>query len=820
MADTRRVEELLAKLTLDEKASLSAGADLWHSVAIPRAGVPALVLSDGPSGARGVSMSEGATSLSCPCGSALAATWSPELIEQVGAAIAEDARTKGVHVLLGPTVNLHRSPLGGRNFECYSEDPHLSARIAVAFVRGVQSRGVSVCVKHFAANDQETERMSISSQVSERVLRELYLVPFEAAVREAGAWSLMSSYNKLNGTYAAEHPWLLGELLKGEWGFDGAVVSDWLGTHSTAPTSNAGLDLEMPGPARWLGPKLAAAVRDGLVPESVLDDHVRRLLRLAERTGAFERQAPETEGSVDRPEHRALARRAAAEAIVLLKNADVAGSPALPLEPRRLRKLALIGPNAVNVSVQGGGSARVRPHYSVSPLEALRKRLGDSVEIFLEPGCTAHKTTPTLGPSLLAGKLSVEYRNGHDFAGAPARVRDAREASFTWFGAFAPEIDPRAFCARVRGELAPSESGSYQISLVSAGRSRLYVDGALLVDNWSAQTPGEAFFGLGSAEVRGELALEAGRRYELVVEFANVDRPNLGGLKVGALRAPPADLLERAVSRAAACDAAIVIVGLNDEWESEGHDRTTLALAGRQAELVERVAAANPRTIAVVNTGAPIDLAWLARVPAALQLWYGGQETANALADVLFGDVNPSGRLPQTWPKRLEDTPAFLSWPGGHGLVEYGEGLFVGYRWYDARRIEPALPFGHGLSYTRFDYTNLRLSTERLRRGESLDVRLDVANVGSRAGQEVVQLYLRDVAASVARPEQELRAFAKLELAPGERREVRFTLPPRAFAAWDPNAKDWVAEPGEFEVLVGASSRSIRTRAAVRLEPA
>jgi beta-glucosidase len=399
-------------------------------------------------------------------------------------------------------------------------------------------------------------------------------------------------------------------------------------------------------------------------------------------------------------------------------------------------------------------------------------------------------------------------------------VRDAHEASFTWFGAFAPEIDPRAFCARVRGALAPEESGSYQLSLVSAGRARLFVDGVQVIDNWTAQTPGEAFFGLGSAEVRAEVSLEAGRRYELAIEFANVDRPNLGGLKVGCLRAPPADLLERAVSRAAACDAAIVMIGLNDEWESEGHDRTTLALAGRQAELVQRVAAANPRTIAVVNTGAPIELDWLARVPAALQLWYGGQETANALSDVLFGDVNPSGRLPQSWPRRLEDTPAFLNWPGGHGRVEYGEGLFIGYRWYDARKLEPALPFGHGLSYTRFAYTDLRLSKPSLHAGESLEVTLALENRGERAGQEVVQLYLRDVASSVQRPEKELRAFAKVELGPGERRELRFTLAPRAFAAWDPGAGDWVAEPGEFEILVGASSREICARAAVLLEPA
>jgi beta-glucosidase len=441
---------------------------------------------------------------------------------------------------------------------------------------------------------------------------------------------------------------------------------------------------------------------------------------------------------------------------------------------------------------------------------------GDSVEIFLEPGCTSHKTTPTLGPELLAGKLSVEYWNGHDRR-RPARVRDAHEASFTWFGAFAPEID-RAPSARASAGARP-RSPARTSSLVSAGQARLFVDGVQVIDNWTAQTPGEAFFGLGSSEVRAEVQLEGGRRYDLAVEFANLNRPMLGGLKVGCLRAPPADLLERAVSRAASCDAAIVVIGLNDEWESEGHDRTTLALAGRQAELLERVAAANPRTIAVVNRARRSSSTGSSACPRAPAL-VRRLETANALSDVLFGDVNPSGRLPQSWPRRLEDTPAFLNWPGGHGRVEYGEGLFIGYRWYDARKLEPALPFGHGLSYTRFAYTDLRLSKPSLRAGESLEVTLELENRGARAGQEVVQLYLRDVASRVQRPEKELRAFAKVELAPGERRELRFTLAPRAFAAWDPGAGDWVAEPGEFEILVGASSREICARAAVLLEPA
>jgi beta-glucosidase len=816
VSDTRRVEEILGRLTLDEKASLTAGADLWHSVAIGRAGVPGLVLSDGPSGARGTNFSEaGATSALFPCGAALGATWNPELVEKVGAAIAEDARTKGVHVLLGPTVNLHRSPLGGRNFECYSEDPHLSARIAVAFIRGVQSRNVAACVKHFAANDQEFERMTISSEVSERVLRELYLVPFEAAVREAGVWTLMSAYNRVNGTHASEHPWLLGALLKREWGFDGAVISDWYGTHSTAPSANAGLDLEMPGPARHMGPKVAAAVRSGEVGEAALDDAVRRLLRLCERTRAFD-DAPAPERSVDRPEHRALARRAAGEAIVLLKNERAT----LPLDASRLRSLAVIGPNAGVAVIQGGGSARVRPHYAVSPLEGIRKRAGDGVAVHHEPGCTSHKTLPALGPESLAGPLRVEFWNGHGFEGPPALAREAPEAAFTWFGRFAPGIDSRAFAARVTGALAANVSGDCEFALVSAGKSRLFVDGELVIDNWTEQTPGDAFFNLGSAEKRAARRLEPGRRHDLAVEFANVDRPGIGGLKIGCLAAAPADLLERAVSRAAACDAAVVVLGLNDEWESEGHDRATLALPGRQAELAARVAAANPRTVVVINTGAPVDLELLESVPAALQLWYPGQESGNALADVLFGDRNPSGRLPHSVPRRLEDTPAYLDWPGEHGRSVYGEGLFVGYRWYDARKIEPRLPFGHGLSYTRFEYGHLRVARERLRADESLELSVDVTNAGPLAGQEVVQVYVRDVAARVARPELELRAFAKVALAPGETRSVSFTLGPRAFAYWDSQTADWVAEPGEFELCVGASSRDLRARASIVLDPA
>jgi len=811
---SRRVENLLAQMTLSEKASLTAGADLWHTRPIPRLGIPALALSDGPSGARGSSLAEGPSSASFPCGTALAATWNPELVERVGAAIGEDARTKGAHVLLGPTMNLQRTPLGGRNFECHSEDPHLSARTAVAFIRGLQSVGVAACAKHFAANDSEFERMSISSEVSERALRELYLAPFEASVREAGAWTVMSAYNKLHGVYAGEHPWLLRELLKQEWGFDGLVVSDWFGTHSTAEAANAGLDLEMPGPGLHLGAKLAEAVEKGEVEPQVLDDAVRRLLLTAHRTGALDATDAGPERAVDRPEHRAIARRAAGEAIVLLQNRD----DALPLDAARLRRIAVIGPNAEHSVVQGGGSARVRPHYAVSALDGIRARAGEAFRVDFAPGCTSHKTTPTLGARLLDGPLRVEYWNGTATEGEPALVRESRDALFTWLGAFAPEIDARAFRVRVRGRITPRASGAHTFSLVSAGKSRLFIDGVERVDNWSDPKPGDAFFGLGSAEVSADVELEAGQSHELLVEFSNEGRPMLGGLKVGCLPAVPPNLLERAVDCARGADAAIVVVGLNDEWESEGHDRAHIDLPGRQVELIERIAAANPRTVAVVNAGAPIRMDWLARVPAVVQLWYPGQECGNALADVLFGDLNPSGRLPQTWPKRIEDTPAFLHYPGENGRVVYGEDLFTGYRYYDAKRVEPLFPFGHGLSYTRLVYTDLRVARSRVRPGEAVEVELDVSNAGSRAGQEVVQLYVHDPVSRLARPEQELRAFAKVALEPGETKTVELRLEPRALSYWDPKVSGWVAEPGEFELRAGASSRDVRARARITLE--
>lgn len=808
--DEAQIDRLLDAMTLEEQAALLAGASAWETVPIPRLGIPAIKVSDGPNGARGGGALVGGVSAACfPAAIGLAATWNTELIEQVGQALAEEALTKGARVLLAPTVNIHRTPLNGRNFECYSEDPHLSARLAVAYITGLQRHGVAATVKHFICNDSEFERNTISSEVDERTMREIYLPPFEAAVKEAGAWAIMSSYNRVNGSYVSESPALLRDLLKDEWGFDGVVMSDWYATHSTAAALNGGMDLEMPGPTRWRGEQLVADVRSGAVDAADVRESARRMLRLIARVGAFDDPAIPAEQALDRPDHRALIRRAGAEGIVLLKNDGM-----LPLDPARQGTIAVIGPNAKMAQIMGGGSATVNAHYRITPYEGIAARFGEAAELRYSQGCTNHKLLPHLQ---LDGGFSVAYFNGPEPEGEPALTTTGGGAEQMWFAPPGPGVDPNAFAARLSGSFTAATSGPHQFSLVSAGLSRLSLDGQLLVDNWAAHRPGEHYFGFGSAEVVGEARLEAGRRYEIVVEYRRQPDQQFAAVRVGCLPPFPADAIEQAVALAAAADVAIVCVGLTGEWESEGYDRAHLGLAGRQDELVARVAAANPRTVVVLQTGSPVAMPWLGEVAAVLQAWYPGQECGNAIADVLAGAVNPSGRLPQTFPARLEDHPAIFNYPGENGRVRYGEGIFVGYRAYERRQVAPLFPFGYGLAYTSFGYANLRLSAQTIGPDETLSVRVDVTNTGERAGAEIVQLYVRDEQARVARPVQELKGFARVELAPGATATVELRLGWRDLAFYDDLRGAWVAEAGTFELRVGASSQDIRLSAAFSL---
>jgi beta-glucosidase len=816
--DGEDLDAFLRDLSVDEKVRLVAGVDFWHTAAVERLGIPALKVTDGPNGARGdgVLGSGTATALCIPCGSALGATWNPELLQRLGAALGDEAHSKAAHVLLAPTINIHRNPLAGRNFECYSEDPYLTACLAVALVRGVQSRGVATTPKHFVCNDAEYERQTISSRVGERALREIYLPPFEAAVREGGAWGIMAAYNCLNGVHCSEHERLLGDILRGEWEFDGFVVSDWFGTKSTVASVRAGLDLEMPGPPVFYGEVLRAAVEGGEVATAQLDAMVRRILRAARRTDAFAKPRRQPERSLDLPEHRALAREAAVEATVLLKNE----LGVLPLAVDTLRSLALIGPNADRAQIGGGGSASLRAHYRVTPLEALRDRL-PGVSIQYEQGCATDKVLPPLSardlrtPDGTPGIL-VEYFANPDLEGEVVWSEVRTDSKLMWFGE--PVASARGgFSARARATYVPGVDGRHELGLITTGHVRLLVDETLLIDAWSELPPrGEALFGFGSVPVTAAVDLVAGRAVEMVIEYSSRDAVFLCCAQLGCGAPLPADALERAARTAAMCDAAVVVVGTNDDWESEGFDRVTLDLPGEQNALVERVAAANPRTVVVINAGAPVAMPWVDRVAAIVDVWFGGQEMAHALAAVLCGDATPSGKLPTTFPRRLEDSPSFLTDPGENGEVVYGEGVFVGYRYYDARKIEPLFPYGHGLSYTRFQFGAPRLSNVASETGRDVQVELEIANVGGCSGSEVVQVYVRPVAPRLRRPPRELKAFAKVALAPGERRTVHLTLPPRAFSFYDPAIPGWADEPGEYELHVGSSSRDIRQTVRLR----
>jgi beta-glucosidase len=776
-------------LTLEQKVDLLAGADMWHTVGFADPPVPPTRTSDGPAGVRGTSW-DGVRSASFPCGSALGATWDPELIREVGRALGREARSKHAHVVLAPTVNLHRTPIGGRNFECFSEDPVLTAELAVAYIEGLQGEGVAGCVKHFVGNDTEFERMTISSEIDERTLRELYLVPFEAAVRRAGVRAVMAAYNRLNGTYCSEHPWLLTDLLRGEWGFDGLVMSDWYGTHSAAPSLRAGLDLEMPGPPRERGPHLREALAAGQAEEADLDRAVARVLALADWAGATV-DGPTDEVTADDPATQDVIRRAATQAIVLLKN-DMA---LLPLSPA-VRRIALIGPNARYGRVQGGGSARVRPVHRPGPFDALTSL---SFEVSYEPGGTIDKFLPTVH-----GEFAIELVDGGQVV---ARAENDR-LSWREGDPLVDRRDTRTFDARISGGFVPDTSGPWEVGVRAIGPVTLRVDGEVVVDLPESRRGG-AFYGLGSPEVRGTLQLEAGRRYEVAVDSPAAGEP-MRRVVVGARPAPVSGHIERAAAVAADADVAVVIVGTDDHWETEGEDRTWMGLPGDQDELVAAVAAANASTIVVVNAGSPVTMPWLDGVSAVLQVWFPGQELGNALADVLTGAEEPGGRLPVTFPGRLEDTPAFAHHPGRDGRAVYAEGAFIGHRWYDREGIAPLFPFGHGLGYTTFDMRPAGVSGST---GEGVTVTVEVTNTGNRRGGEVVQVYVAPPPGDPARPLRHLAGFRRVDLDAGQTEQVTIELGRRAFAIWD---GQWTVSPGDYAIYVGRSSRDLEAVGTVR----
>jgi beta-glucosidase len=806
----KRVEDLLGRLTLEQKLDLLGGTG-FATKPIARLGVPALQMADAPHGVRY------GKATTFPPGVGMAATWDVDLIERVGVALGRELSGKGVDVLLGPCVNIHRSPRGGRNVESFSEDPYLAARMTAAYIKGVQSQGVAACAKHFACNNQETNRLSIDVQVDERALREIYLPAFKAAVQEAGVWTIMSAYNRVNGPFASANPHLLTDILRKDWGFTGLAMSDWGAVHGSVDTTNAGLDLEMPKGAHLNVDQLAGPVRSGEVSESVIDDKIRRLIRTLIRCGLLDGPKCRNPEAVNCPEHQRLAREVAAKAIVLLKNEG----GILPLDPGTIRSVAVIGPCA-NVSLVGGrGSAAVVPFYHVTALEGLRNRWPDTVALNYAEGDVpgpADALRP-IDPGALSPPdaepgqhgLRGEYFAGMDLSGEPLMTRVDRTIDFDWDqGAPDPKVPADGFSVRWTGRLTAPMTGEYGLGFGSDDGARLYLDGDLIVDNWTDHA-----YEAKTATV----TLQEGRSYDIKMEYYE----NWGAAvaRLGWVIPRSAEsMMEEAARAAADSDVAIVFAGISVDYEGEGLDRKDLDLPGNQDELIRRVAAANKKTIVVLTSGTPIMMGkWIDQVPAVLQAWYSGQEGGNAIADVLFGDVNPSGKLPVTFARRREDYPDVPNFPGADGVVKYAEGIFVGYRHFDRDGIQPLFPFGHGLSYTTFEYGDLKVAPQSIHAGEKVNVSITVANTGKRAGDEVVQLYVRDPESSVPRPVRELKAFQKVQLKPGEQRTVTFNLGTDALSFYDVDAKGWRAEPRRFEVEVGSSSRDIRARGAFELLP-
>ncbi|KXH60075.1 beta-glucosidase [Colletotrichum salicis] len=851
------VEALLEQLTLEEKISLTAGVGWWHTATVERLGIKPIRLSDGPNGVRGTHFFDSTPSACLPCGTAIGATFDVELVQRLGRLLSDEAHAKGAHVLLGPTINTQRGPLGGRGFESYSEDPVLSGILAGNYVNGVQESGVSATLKHFVCNDLESERMAVNAIVTDRAMREIYLLPFMIAIEMGKPRAIMTAYNKVNGTHAAESKQILQDILRDEWKWDGLVMSDWFGTYSTSEAIKAGLDLEMPGPSRWRAGALSHAIMSNKVKRSELDSAVRNVLKLVKQgldNTSIPPNAPETEANT--PEHIALLREAAAKSLVLLKNER----SILPFDKNK--RIAVIGPNANIATYCGGGSAGLRAYNTVTPLEGVKSLASDVV---FSQGAYGHQSLPLLGKALKTpngkqkGFVLRIYNDPppKDTASSadsrkPLEERVLDDANI-WFVDYEnADLNP-IWWAETEGTLVPERSGEWDFGLSVHGTGELFIDGKLVVSNVENQRLGSSFLGCGTVEETGTMHLEAGQSYRVLVRFGcsatskvkasgTVDFGQGGVRFSGCPKLEPAVAIQEAVEVAKSVDQVVVCTGLSGEWESEGFDRTTMALPPGTDELVAAVLAANPNTAVVVQSGTPVSMPWIDQAGAVLHAWFGGNESGNGIADVLFGEVNPAGKLPLTMPRRVQDNPAALSFRSDNGRCLYSEDVYVGYRWYDTLDIEPLFPFGHGLSYTTFSVSDLEVSdasdqtnghangnnTITIQEADNLLVRVKVANTGSRAGSEVVQVYVTPAARTpltsttrdtITRPKKEMKGFAKVTLEAGASATAEISLDVlRATSYWSEMEDCWRSDVGSYGILVGTSSRGVFLEKTVKVE--
>jgi beta-glucosidase len=786
------MDSLLAELTLEEKVSLLGGQDFWSLPAIPRIGLRSLVMSDGPIGVRGTGWSPQDPSIALPSPTALAATWDPALARRAGRLLGQESRRKGVHLLLGPTVNLQRTPLGGRHFECYSEDPLLTGEIGVGFVAGVQDHGVGTTVKHLVGNDFETERMTVDVLIGQRALRELYLAPFERVVA-AGGWGLMSAYNGVNGLPMASNGVLQSEVLKDEWGFDGIVVSDWRAARDTVGAALGGLDIAMPALENPWGQRLVEAVRSGQVPEKVIDDKVRRVLLLAARVGVLDGVPPAVLTPPADLDGDAVAHEVAARSFVLARNENYA----LPLEVAALTRLAVIGALATDARVLGGGSAQVTPPHVISPLEGLGRAL-PGVDVAYAVGADPRPFLPALPQPTSVELLGA----GHEFTVGTAAVR--------WIGDLPGGTDKEQVTGlEMRTAFVPQEDGEHTFAVSGFGTFDLWIGAKhLYAGALHPAGTGRADLLLAPREHRAVVALTAGEPVEIVLR--QTIQPGMAHTVSATLgHQPPGvsaeSMIDEAVALAAECDVAVVVVGTTEQVESEGFDRTSLSLPGRQDELVARVAAANPRTIVVVNAGSPVLLPWAEDVAAVLLTWFPGQEAGAALADVLLGVLEPGGRLPTTWPRHERDCPILEVVPRD-GVLAYDEGVFIGYRAWQRAGRTPLYAFGHGLGYTTWEYETLAVS--------ATEAMVTLTNTGARAGREIVQVYVGPQTGDPERPARWLAGFHPVEAHPGETVTVRIPLPERTWQIWD---EGWRTVPGTYEVIAAHALDDARLTATLAL---
>jgi beta-glucosidase len=801
-----RVERLLGAMTLEEKIDLLGGVDDFFVRPLPRLGLPRLRMADGPFGVRNFGP---ATAMAA--GIALAASWNPELVRRVGSEIGRDARAKGVHFLLAPGVNIHRAPMNGRNFEYLGEDPYLAARTAVAYIEGVQSQGVSATVKHFLGNNSEVDRHNSDSIIDDRTLREIYLPAFEAAVKEAHVGAVMDAYNLTNGQHMTQNAPLNVELLKKEWGFDGVLMSDWTSTYDAVAAANGGLDLEMPAPLFLNREKLLPAIQQGQVTVATIDDKVRRLLRTAARFGWLDREQADLSIPRLNPQGSEVALQAARESIVLLKNRD----GLLPLAKERLQSIAVIGPDAHPAVPVGGGSARVQPFTAVSILEGLSRSLGAATRVYYHRGVpapadlsrgTVFQTAPAQGERGLRG----EYFESPDLKGTPILTRTEARLQFGGAGSRLPD---GAQSARWTGYFVPASPGSHEVFVQAAGEQggayRLSVDDKVLFDNSRRALVHSA-----------SLNFDA-RPHKVVLELlARPRRNNEGRIALGVLRADSV-VEPEAKAIAAKADVVVAAVGFDPDTESEGADRSYRLPPGQEQLILELLAANKNTIVAVTSGGGYATTGWLDKAPALLQTWYPGQEGGRALAEILLGEVNPSGRLPISFEARWADNPTKDSYyPDPKTLrILYKEGLFVGYRGYEREGNNPLFPFGHGLSYTRFQYGNLLLKPVRDGAADAgaprYELSFDVTNAGEREGADVAQVYVAEAHPKLPRPSRELKAFGKVLLQPGETQRLSVVLEGRAFAHYDPDAKRWLIEADRYDLLVGRSWKDIVLRSSI-----